>query len=63
MPLEDDETLWDFGLEKQMDVLIWCLTIHASRSMEDRVSGSDLNCGGLVQEFPEKNNINIWHRI
>lgn len=59
MPLEDDGMVWDFGLEKQLDVLSWCLMIHASRSIEDRVSGSELNCGGLAQEFSEKNNINI----
>nr|BAC37794.1 unnamed protein product [Mus musculus] len=45
--------LWDFRLEKQMDIL--SRAYGPSSSKEDSGAEGDLNCRGLVREVSEKN--------
>ena len=46
----------------QVECFKWGLVGHTSRSMEDSINGSDLNCGDLDQEVSEEKNISMWPR-
>ena len=56
--------MWILGLWiwNTVECFKWDLMGHPSRTMEDFVAGSDLNCVDLAQEISKEKYFSMWHR-
>jgi hypothetical protein len=58
------ERMWNLGLWiwNTVECFKWDLMGHPSRTMENFVAGSDLNCVDLAQEISKEKNFRMWHK-
>jgi hypothetical protein len=62
MFLFEEMSIWGLWIWKAVEYCKWGLMGHPSRTLEDFVAESDLNCVDMAQEVLVEKNISMWSR-